>query len=341
MSDWWLVLNSSLYLQPTMKNKSSRIVIKILVIILVVMTSALIANNIKLGEKNTLRPIADGSVQSNKWLNSDGKPCNTASCFNELNDLKGGEYCDGLSDGDTSYIESSTPGATTMFVMDTSKIPNGTKINDLTAVVCGRKLTEQATSFQTALCVNGVCHNAKESIAPSIAYSGATQLYSNLNFVKDQNTKIELGYKFTGTAGRKVRISWLSTTPSYNQNITSGAQQVNTNNIDPITNSGTGTTYYSNRAGVIVVGSPEDKCAQKCASSCSAGSGSVFQGQDDAQGCTSACSMGKDGVPKPSSSPSQGRPGLPSPSSNPNLTNSDINSIVTYFCPQSTQPRPN
>lgn len=163
-----------------------------------------------------LHPIADGRYDSADWSSKNGQTCNTTNCFNQINDIAGGTYCNNLSDGDNSYVQSSTKGAMQTFVIDISDIPNGTHVTKLDALVCGLNTDPaQHNKFQTVLCINGTCHPSGTDITPDDVYSSAIQTYT-VDFIKSDSTKVEMGYKITGSGG-KIRMSWASTTTDRTQ----------------------------------------------------------------------------------------------------------------------------
>lgn len=180
---------------------------KILLVLLIV--NGLLSSVVLAGTTSTLQPIADSGDDSADWLNTGGTACDTADCYTEVDESSGSSCVN--SDGDISYIESNTNGASQMFGIDESGIPNNSEITQIDISVCYKKGESQAANmFQTRRCIDGTCTNFGADIAPGGNYEETIQSHTGLSVTKTTSTDIEIGVAITGTKDNLARISQIS-----------------------------------------------------------------------------------------------------------------------------------
>lgn len=166
----------------------------------------------------TLYPTADGTNDSADWKNTGGISCDAADCYTEVDETTGGS-CGGTSDGNTSFIVSSTQGAHQTFSLDTSSIPVDSTITAVEVHACERAVNDPANSIQLRYCVDGSCSDSGAPLTASADYTDTSQTFSGLSITRTPSTQLEAGVSITGSTGRNVRVSSISailtyTTPS-------------------------------------------------------------------------------------------------------------------------------
>ncbi|MBI2062965.1 MAG: hypothetical protein HYT61_01850, partial [Candidatus Yanofskybacteria bacterium] len=163
---------------------------------------------------STLRPTADGGDDSANWLNTGGTACNATDCYLEVDESSGSSCTD--SDGDTSFIESSTEGANQTFDVNISSIPDGATISQVDITVCQKRVgSAPPNKFQTRKCVDGVCSNFGTDNAAAGNYAEVAQSHTGLSLLKTATTDLEVGVSIMGTNSKVVRISQISAIVTY------------------------------------------------------------------------------------------------------------------------------
>ena len=157
-----------------------------------------------------LLAVADGSEDSANWTNTSNNPCISENCALEVDDTSG-TICT-ASDGDGTYIRSSTNGAAQTFDIDESGIPDGSTITDLNVTVCYRRQGGGAPTFETRICTDGACSSSGASLTGTGSYQESTQSHA-VNLVKNSATDIEIGA--IRTSGNTIRVSKISTIITY------------------------------------------------------------------------------------------------------------------------------
>jgi len=174
---------------------------------------------------STLRPTADGGNDSASWANTGGTACNTVDCYIEVDELSGASCTN--SDGDTSYIESSTNGANQTFDIDLSGISDDSTITQIDIYICHKKgESPQPNAFQTRRCVDGACISFGTDITAGGGYEEIMQSHTGLTITKIASTDIEIGVGITGSTNRKVRISKISAVITYTTSDTTSPSAV-------------------------------------------------------------------------------------------------------------------
>ncbi|MDP3726099.1 MAG: hypothetical protein Q8R36_02790, partial [bacterium] len=161
-----------------------------------------------------LRPTADGGNDSADWENTTGTACNTVDCSLEVRETSGANCTN--SDGDASFIQSSTNGSSQTFNLDASSIPDNSIITQIDVTVCQERIgTSPGNKFQTRRCIDGVCANSGADLGASGAYTENTQSHTGLSATKLSSTDIEVGISVTGTNAKTVRVSQVSAIITY------------------------------------------------------------------------------------------------------------------------------
>lgn len=186
-----------------------------LLILVVVLSLAFLHAQIGLADTtSTLRPIADGTDDSASWTNTAGTTCNGADCSLEVDESSGASCTN--SDGDTSFIEGSTNGASQTFDIDESSIPNDATITQIDVTVCEKRVgSAPPNKFQTRRCIDGTCANSGIDVGAAGNYAEVTQSHSGLNITKTSSTDLEIGVSIMDTNNKVVRISQISTVITY------------------------------------------------------------------------------------------------------------------------------
>ncbi|MDD5342579.1 MAG: fibronectin type III domain-containing protein [Patescibacteria group bacterium] len=157
----------------------------------------------------TLLPSADGTDDSANWTNTVPTACNSTDCFVEVDESSGATCTN--SDGDSSYIVSSTNGANQTFDIDESSIPNNAVITQITVVTCDKR-GEGGAKMRTRICVDGTCTNSGTDIALDSSYLEHSQAHA-VSITKTAGTDIEIGV--SNTAAKSARVSKISAIITY------------------------------------------------------------------------------------------------------------------------------
>lgn len=193
--------------------------------VLVVALLSLIPLGANADTTGTLRPTADGGDDSTSWSAKSGTACSGTDCSADVDESSGSSCTD--SDGDTSYIDSSTQNASQTFNLDLSSIADNATISAVDVSVCHIKgESGQATKFQTRYCVDGSCTNSGNNITPPATYGDRTQTFSGLSITKASSTDFEIGVIITDSSKKRVRVSQISAVITYS---TSGGGGGNNN----------------------------------------------------------------------------------------------------------------
>lgn len=156
-----------------------------------------------------LLPAADGGDDSASWSTGGGTLCNSTNCYTEVDDTSGSSCTN--SDGDSTYIKSSSSNAVQTFDIEESSIPNGSTITQIAVTICAKRGQPGAT-LQTRYCYDSTCFNSGATIASGSQYSSYTQNHAT-NFIKQPGTDIEIG--LINIAPRESRISRISAIITY------------------------------------------------------------------------------------------------------------------------------
>ncbi len=161
-----------------------------------------------------LRPLADGGDDSALWADTLGTACSGTNCAAEVDESSGASCT--TSDGDISFIQSSTLGANQTFSIDVSGVPDGSTITAISITACYLWNNQSSSNtFQTRQCVNGSCTNSGVDIPPVAVYTEATQSHAGLGISKTGATDLEVGVSYTGTKGRLLSVSQVFATLTY------------------------------------------------------------------------------------------------------------------------------
>jgi len=163
---------------------------------------------------STLRPTADGGEDSANWEDADKNACSTNDCYTEVDESSGSSCTN--SDGDTTYLASSTSGAAQTFDINESSIADDSTITAIDITVCYKnKKAGEANDFQTRRCIDGSCTNSGTNIAIGDTYTETTQSHTGLSITKTSSTDLEIGMAVIGTTVKDIRISQISVTITY------------------------------------------------------------------------------------------------------------------------------
>ena len=163
----------------------------------------------------TLVPVSDGSEDSVDWKNTAGTSCSGANCVAEVFETSGAQ-CGGISDGDTSYIESSVMGANQTFDISLGAVPDNATITQVDVTACVVRVgTSPPNNFQLRLCQNETCSNFGLDTGAAANYTATTSSFSGLSLTKSAATDVEVGIAITGTRDKFVRASSLSAIVTY------------------------------------------------------------------------------------------------------------------------------
>lgn len=173
--------------------------------------AALFLFNLVLADlSSTLRPNADGIDDSASWTNTAGTACSGADCYLEVDESSGASCTN--SDGDTSYVQSSTNGANQTFDVDESGVPDGATVTQIAITACAKK-SGGGSTYQTRYCHNGSCSNSGSDISTGAQYTEAIQNHT-VNFTKNSSSDIEIGVVNT-TNNKTTRLSQISVVITY------------------------------------------------------------------------------------------------------------------------------
>jgi hypothetical protein len=159
---------------------------------------------------STLRPTADGGEDSANWSNTLSTACNGASCYLEVDESSGSSCTN--SDGDSSYIEASTNGASQSFDIDLSSISNNSTITSINITICAIR-GQGGDKIQTRRCVDGSCTSFGSDINLGVSYGEDSQDHSGLSITKLAGTDIEIGIE--NSDDRTSRVSQISAIITY------------------------------------------------------------------------------------------------------------------------------
>jgi len=159
---------------------------------------------------STLRPTADGGDDSADWDNTGGTACNATDCYTEVDESSGASCTN--SDGDTTYIVTSTNGADQTFNIDLSSITNNSTITQIDITVCAVRGAGGA-KIQTRRCVDGTCTNSGTDINLGASYSETTQSHTGLSITKGVSTDFEIG--ISNEAAKSAKLSQISAVITY------------------------------------------------------------------------------------------------------------------------------
>jgi hypothetical protein len=168
------------------------------------------ANSVFADTTSTLRPTADGGDDSADWSNTGGTACNATDCYLEVDESSGASCTN--SDGDTSYVESSTNAANQTFDIDESSIPDNATITQIDITICAVRGAGGA-KIQTRRCVDGSCTNSGSDIGLGTSYAETAQSHTGLSITKGASTDIEIG--IANTVAKAARVSQISAVITY------------------------------------------------------------------------------------------------------------------------------
>ena len=159
-----------------------------------------------------LRPTADGGDDSASWSTGGGTACNAGVCYTEVDESSGGSCTN--SDGDTTYITSSTNGATQTFNIDVSGVTDGATITQIDVTFCAKR-NQGGAQLQARYCVDSSCTNSGSNYTPGNSYGESTQSFSSLSINKSSGTDIEIGA--LNNSAKSLNVSQIAAVVTYSE----------------------------------------------------------------------------------------------------------------------------
>lgn len=156
-----------------------------------------------------LRPIADGASDAGWTLGTVN--CSTADCWTEVDDASGASCTTTPSDGDTTYISTTTASQRQTFDIDEASIPNGSTVTSAEVFVCAREEAVDS-AIRVTFCVNASCTDSA-NLTLTGAYADYSAVINFADDTKDGTDDYEIGV--FSVNNQAVRVSAIKTVITY------------------------------------------------------------------------------------------------------------------------------